>query len=565
MRQHKGAIKGKGEEKWVNLDNGCVLLFMIEHIPMMQVQMKEGSNAYKLKWKAILNLLLIIDDNLKKSLYKDSIEFTLSQKTKKNKYVYNESISKLLNYLFYEKNYDKNNKLVRTYQLRESISRILMNYLQEIIEEDKFDLLFDVYKINKLDVKINKYVEGIKFKDFIYLNKEDFIYEDDSNNNPEIVQNMNNNNLLKNKHTFRKIYTNANVKLSSKKSAERYYGFTKREKDDLEYSKDNNYTFNIKKETRFKLSKNNTTYILNKYKIHTKVEIDSTKLKNFLIESIKNGSNIGDIFKILYLIRYYKDNDNYILYQISNFRIFSKSDINNGFNFQMVSSKLRKIIFQGNYDYDIQAGAPTLLYQYLKKVSKEEVHLEYLAKYIKDREPIRKLCAEKLAKNQNDYKKKYKEIKETITACLYGGDVTSSFSKIKLPRKERELLLNEVEEFKNLTNDIENLFKYYEKHIQHEFINKGEKIIKMPNGNIELFDKTEDEKLKQRNLKSVVTSIYFSLESQILELMYQTYKEDILLLIHDGFIAKIDIETLELEKLVETNLGYKVRYDKDIL
>jgi hypothetical protein len=440
-----------------------------------------------------------------------------------------------------------------------------MNYLQEIIEEDKFDLLFDVYKINKLDVKINKYVEGIKFKDFIYLNKEDFIYEDDSNNNPEIVQNMNNNNLLKNKHTFRKIYTNANVKLSSKKSAERYYGFTKREKDDLEYSKDNNYTFNIKKETRFKLSKNNTTYILNKYKIHTKVEIDSTKLKNFLIESIKNGSNIGDIFKILYLIRYYKDNDNYILYQISNFRIFSKSDINNGFNFQMVSSKLRKIIFQGNYDYDIQAGAPTLLYQYLKKVSKEEVHLEYLAKYIKDREPIRKLCAEKLAKNQNDYKKKYKEIKETITACLYGGDVTSSFSKIKLPRKERELLLNEVEEFKNLTNDIENLFKYYEKHIQHEFINKGEKIIKMPNGNIELFDKTEDEKLKQRNLKSVVTSIYFSLESQILELMYQTYKEDILLLIHDGFIAKIDIETLELEKLVETNLGYKVRYDKDIL
>jgi hypothetical protein len=231
----------------------------------------------------------------------------------------------------------------------------------------------------------------------------------------------------------------------------------------------------------------------------------------------------------------------------------------------MVSSKLRKIIFQGNYDYDIQAGAPTLLYQYLKKVSKEEVHLEYLAKYIKDREPIRKLCAEKLAKNQNDYKKKYKEIKETITACLYGGDVTSSFSKIKLPRKERELLLNEVEEFKNLTNDIENLFKYYEKHIQHEFINKGEKIIKMPNGNIELFDKTEDEKLKQRNLKSVVTSIYFSLESQILELMYQTYKEDILLLIHDGFIAKIDIETLELEKLVETNLGYKVRYDKDIL
>jgi hypothetical protein len=355
------------------------------------------------------------------------------------------------------------------------------------------------------------------------------------------------------------------VKLSSKKSAERYYGFTKREKDDLEYSKDNNYTFNIKKETRFKLSKNNTTYILNKYKIHTKVEIDSTKLKNFLIESIKNGSNIGDIFKILYLIRYYKDNDNYILYQISNFRIFSKSDINNGFNFQMVSSKLRKIIFQGNYDYDIQAGAPTLLYQYLKKVSKEEVHLEYLAKYIKDREPIRKLCAEKLAKNQNDYKKKYKEIKETITACLYGGDVTSSFSKIKLPRKERELLLNEVEEFKNLTNDIENLFKYYEKHIQHEFINKGEKIIKMPNGNIELFDKTEDEKLKQRNLKSVVTSIYFSLESQILELMYQTYKEDILLLIHDGFIAKIDIETLELEKLVETNLGYKVRYDKDIL
>lgn len=55
------------------------------------------------------------------------------------------------------------------------------------------------------------------------------------------------------------------------------------------------------------------------------------------------------------------------------------------------------------------------------------------------------------------------------------------------------------------------------------------------------------------------------MESQILKLIYDNYKEDISLLMHDGFIARIDIDTNILEKLVIDNLGYKVIYEKEKL
>lgn len=362
----------KKKDKWEKIDNGLVLMFLIEHLPTMQVQLKEGSKSFKIKWKALLNLMMLIDSKMMDSLNEDSMEFILSQKEKRKDYVYNKSFLRYLNYNFYEGMYDKNNGLARTYLLRDSFSQIIMYYLKEVIKENKFDLLFDVYKINTLDIKFGKYVNNVKFKNFIYIDEEDFKYEDTINKNPIIMSNMNPTNLLKDKNLFKQIYNNANVKISKKSFAEKYYGFTKREKDELEYSEQYNYTFYIEKEKRFKVDKNNKNSILSKYKFYTKVEIDENNLKDYIIESVNKGVNIGNIFKILHLIRYYKDNDNYILYEISNFRVFSKSEINKGFNFQMVSSKLRKIIFQGNYDYDIQAGAPTLLYQYLEKYLKKK-------------------------------------------------------------------------------------------------------------------------------------------------------------------------------------------------
>lgn len=547
-------------EEWIYLKNGFIIKFLYENVPTFQLIKSKDSGKYKHRLNSLLDFIIMFDERILLSEETDEINISLSQKKKKENYSYNDDFSLYLNLNFYEGTYIKKEK-ARRYRLKYFISNIVFKYIDYLLEND-FEELFTQYKINK-NAYENTYYKGVKFNKFKFFSNEDLDYEQFYLTKDNQISNENTNKFLKNKVDYNEISEIAIVKMTnSRKYIRTFYDYSERKTNEFEKI-GKTYTFDIEKNYKFRFKKNESKSALKKYK-HTKIDIDIPALIASLKQLTKNNQLLW-IIKIINFMKYYRNNDNFILYDSSSFRWQSNSSLNYGINLQSYSSKLRKIIFQGNYDYDIQAGAPTLLYQYMKKVSKEQIKLIYLENYIKDRESIRKLCAKKLAKNDNEFEKKYVQIKEVITACLYGGQITNSHSQIELPLIERELLLNEVDEFKNLTNDIADLFKYYKKYIQNEFINKGKKIIKMPNGNIELFEKTEDGKLKQRNLKSVVTSIYFSLESQILELMYNRYKDDILLLIHDGFIAKMNIEIVELENMVKKELGYEVRYEKDYL
>ena len=49
------------------------------------------------------------------------------------------------------------------------------------------------------------------------------------------------------------------------------------------------------------------------------------------------------------------------------------------------------------------------------------------------------------------------------------------------------------------------------------------------------------------------------------DVIYKKYKKDITLLIYDGFIARKNIDTKELEELVLKETGFVVRYTKELI
>ena len=67
------------------------------------------------------------------------------------------------------------------------------------------------------------------------------------------------------------------------------------------------------------------------------------------------------IFPLINIYKFYKSNQNYIIYEAKNFRLNSKAELNNGINFQAIKSKYRKLLFPNQWDYDLETGVQTLL------------------------------------------------------------------------------------------------------------------------------------------------------------------------------------------------------------
>ncbi len=534
------------------LNNGYLLKLLHEHMPSLQVY---GSNKKnKIRWNSLAFLIKLIDYQLSHSF--DDGTFELSQEEKRKEYLYSDEFSDYLHLHFYESIYEKKIK-VRNYSFREHFKNIIYKCTNYILEND-FNKLFEKYSINTSEPKLIKYYPDIKFSNSLFYDEFDFNMEQHTltygNGGDNLTEKFK-------KTRYFDSMKKSNVCLTTKKDARKIYSYSQRNYEALEKCDKDVLTLDFKK-ARIKIKKNNTKAKLEKY-INTNLILDTEKLKEIIKNIIKlEPDNIFNVFPIINILNRFSEGDNYILYEVGNFRYLSKKELNNKINFQAIKKEYRKYIFVNQYDYDINAGAPTLLYQYIKRVlADENIKLEYLERYIENRNIVRDESARLLKEKYPDERIRdfKKEVKAFITAALYGSNILNKESKVEMRLLDRDYLYDNYEEFRNLIGDVKKLFKYYEEYLE-PFFEKNHSI-EMPNGNIELFE-IKDEKRIKKKLASVVSGFYFSLETQILKLVYDNYKEHISLLIHDGFIARIDIDTDVLEKLVKDNLGYDVKYEK---
>ncbi|WP_323591123.1 hypothetical protein [Aliarcobacter butzleri] len=539
------------KEKFKELEFGYIIQTLHNHIPTLQMFGKEKIN--KPRWKVLKEILIFLDEYLVNFLNDKEKHFSKEDMQKIKSYE-NKDFKDFLNLNFYRSPYIKDVE-PRKFCIRAFLYEAIIKSIKFIIKNGKYKELLESYKINtSIPLKKSIYKE-IKFKKSILFDDmamqiekhPDSIFQEAYKNYDYFIYDKED---IKYKFDNKRYFESlekSNVSLTEKIDLKEIYGYTQKQYNNLSKSKDKINTVNFSKITyKRKDKENNNSLIYTKLNLN----IDKDYLLTFIDENKSN--DLRELLTVIYVL---KNQNEYIYYEKSSFRYITNRGINK-INLQGLKKKIRNKIFVGQYDYDLNVSAPTLLYQFIKKEI-PNIEFPYISEYIKDRNSIRNECINLLKcknpKSKDDKLKK--DVKSLITSIFYGSDIENLKSKVKISLPNREYLLENSVNFNNLYKDIKNLFAVYNEFIQNRYSNKD--VIQMPNGIITL--KEEDGKNKNNN--KIVASIYFSLESQILDLIYENYKDSLTLLIHDGFISKDKLDVIELQQLVKDKLDYDVIYE----
>ena len=549
------------ESESITLRNGYILMFLHNHLPTIQV-LEDSENKenkrYFYKQKTLLNFLRFIDDELNKGFERKDIGMIYLNKEKiEKKYQAGYYFFEYLEIVFNVKDYEKEVR-PRGYSFKNYFNYAFHNSIKYLFIEKgyKIDKLLKSIEITENDFIEKNVYENIKFNDSIFYDdyslEEDILSGESYGNRPQNVKSNY-------KKLLDEILIKGNVKLTIDENFKDIYSYADIKKSSTEKTKTFNYAPS-KNNVEIKKLKDCT-----KEQYPTKVIIDKELILKQIDKFIKDEDKYLYIFPLFNIYKFYKSNQNCIIYEAKNFRLNSKAELNNGINFQAIKSKYRKLLFPNQWDYDLETAVQTLLVQHIKRVLPEKnIKFPALEAYIKDKNKIRNQCKYMLEKRHpNDKARDFKkEIKKVITALLYGSDISNERSSLDMPAKDRKYLRNNYLGFNKLILESEKLLDYLQLYIDKNFAD--EEVIKMPNGEIHLYEIINYKKQK-KSIASIATSLYFSLEAQCLDVIYKKYKKDITLLIYDGFIARKNIDTKELEELVLKETGFVVKYSKELI
>ena len=232
-------------------------------------------------------------------------------------------------------------------------------------------------------------------------------------------------------------------------------------------------------------------------------------------------------------------------------RLFNRTQ---GFGYaslQNASKAMRKIIFQGQYEYDIATSVASILTQHLTKINIDKYY-PYIESYISDKDFYRNKIIE-LGFEE-------KQAKQYLTSLFFGIDVENLHSQSKLykafSKEELDTILLD-ESIKELVAECldlnETLQEYYKRQCKFD----GEWIIRNELGNTLRF--TEWKKFKSK----VISFIYQGIEAKILDVIRE--RMSVNLLLFDAFISEESVDVNFLRVLCYDNTGYYVNWEKTFL
>lgn len=225
--------------------------------------------------------------------------------------------------------------------------------------------------------------------------------------------------------------------------------------------------------------------------------------------------------------------------------------------FQSVSKEARKYVFKGFWSYDIEVSAPTVLQALCQK------YLGYKMKVVQDYIDNK----EKYRQDLVNLGLTYKEAKQFFVSIFFGASLNENFylynssvlNKTFGVTKIRQIMDGSkivVELYSELSSFIKKFGKYL----------KENKVSVNKNGKKALYNSRgagkEVDLNKWNNPKSLLF-YYFGVESQILDCVIKKYQHSLLLF--DGFISKEDIDTAEMSALVKKELGFDIKFSKEVI
>ena len=232
-------------------------------------------------------------------------------------------------------------------------------------------------------------------------------------------------------------------------------------------------------------------------------------------------------------------------------RLFNKTSGLAFASLQNASKDVRKIIFNGQYEYDISTSVASILTQHLEKLNINKYY-PYIDSYISDKDFYRNKIIE-LGFEE-------KQAKQYLTSLFFGIDVENLHNQSKLykafSKEELDTILLD-ESIKELVSECldlnDTLQEYYKKQCNFD----GEWFIRNELGNILRF--TEWKKFKSK----VIPFIYQGIEAKILDMIRE--KMSVNLLLFDAFISEESVDVNFLRVLSYDNTGYYVNWEKNKL
>lgn len=202
---------------------------------------------------------------------------------------------------------------------------------------------------------------------------------------------------------------------------------------------------------------------------------------------------------------------------------------------QQIRSKTRRALFieyNYNYNYDIKSAAPTLIYEYARKLGiSKRIKLNTLKQYLEDPKLSRQQLAQRIGVEYNTAK--------TVIICAFSGGRMGPTNSIAREIKNRI-------SYHKLTKDL--WFRELQKEIA-----KLWRIIKIHRGINKMTSHTK-------------WRIYFELERRVMWTVVDLFKKNQarMFLEHDGWRSDLFLTAQELSAHVKLKTGFRVQFDVEV-
>lgn len=285
-----------------------------------------------------------------------------------------------------------------------------------------------------------------------------------------------------------------------------------------------------------------------------KVDINLDRVKESIL-IIRNTYNDEYHINLLYeLVRLYGvlNVSPYLNYIRGDFgRLFGVNNSTLYINPQAYSKRSRAILFEGQYEYDMNTAVASILTQQAKKFG-IDTEFNEIIKYIKDKQHYRNKIIDRGFTE--------KQAKLYFTALFFGADVinTSSYSNLRKEFTHNELIdILQDNEIYDLVLDCMELFECLKEYVKLTYkVGDGYLI---PNISNKLLSFSNEKEFK-KNESKIIPFIYQGIEAFILDEIKDNYNCNLLLF--DAFVSKEDYDVYDISAFIYKKTGYLTSWDK---
>jgi len=207
-----------------------------------------------------------------------------------------------------------------------------------------------------------------------------------------------------------------------------------------------------------------------------------------------------------------------------------------GTNLQNAPHAVRNAALVGKWDYDFENCHYAILQQMAKRYGMDCPHIEY---YLHHKDDVRTNLADEIGVH-------VKQIKKVLIAIIYGAHKTLSQKAAlyrAIPSKEKRKLLLKTETFSNLHTEAKQARNVI---LDNWTVNNRNFITSECDKGISV------EKDKNKQMAHLIQGA----EAFMLRTALRCYPDDIILLLHDGFVSTSKLDKGRIEKKVKEITGY---------